>query len=163
MSIANNGILIQNDAELFQGYFKEVARLRGIKVLYSYVLKESFTIHAEPINLQYADPVETYIIFETNPKTATLKKLGWVSELPEDKPYIAMLPIDVLNLTKNCKISIPPYRSLGSAKDFLITDIGSILEFPDCWICKLAPIFDNSVPQTDYSAQNFNYIKDDRT
>lgn len=159
------GLLTRHDSTLFRSWYHEMAALRGIPVLYRYPIKIDPTIHSEMIT-EMSEPIEMNIIFETNPKTSTLKQIKWVSEFPNDKPYIAILPFDAPNLQTECTISIKPIDSLNETyRDFKITSINTILEFPDSWTCTLAPIFDvkQGTPKNDYTNSNYNYIDEDKT
>ena len=159
------GFLTQNDSELYRFWYKEMAELRGIPVLYRFPVKLDPTIHSEMIT-ELSEPIEMNIIFQENPKTATLKQIHWVSEFPDDKPYIAILPYDAPNLCTECTISIRPIDSLkDDYREFKITSINTILEFPDSWTCTLAPIFEtkDDTPKNDYSNSNFNYIDGGKT
>lgn len=135
------GLLTQPDSTIFRQFFKEMAKLRGIRVIYQYPIDMKFTQYAEENPKGFSEEIEMDIIFNENPKVTTLRKYGWVSETPEDKPYTAELPYDAKNLCKGCRISIIPPLPLAPKRVFVITDIQSNLEFPDSWICKLAPVF----------------------
>lgn len=137
------GLLTKKDSTMFRSFFKEMAKLRGIHVFYQYPIDMKFTIYAEENPKGFSENIEMDIIFQENPKTTTLRKYGWVSEIPEDKPYLAELPFDAKNLCKGCRIIIPPPEPLTGNRVFVITDIQSNLEFPDSWACKLAPVFFN--------------------
>lgn len=152
------GVLTKKDSRLFRTYFKEMAKLRGIKVMYRYVEDTETTIHAE-FKSRLSDPIEMDIIFNENPSVHTLKSIGWVSENPDDKPYIAQLPFDAPFISTECEIEIPPFLEIESrCRRFKITTINSLLEFPDCWTCTLAPIFDNAPVRDDYYDSNYNYV-----
>ena len=149
------GLLTRNDANIFCGYFKEMAKLLGIKVLYQYPIDMQFTMYAEENPLGFSEEIQMDIIFEENPKITTLRKYGWVSETPDDKPYLAQLPMDALNLCKGCRISIVSPKPIESKKVFVITDIQANLQFPDSWACKLAPVmFNKTDKKADYSDSN---------
>lgn len=155
----NMGILTDRDARLFRIFFKEMAKLRGIKVYYRYVEKTETSIHAE-FNSRLSDPIEMDIIFNENPSVNTLSKLGWVSENPDDKPYIAQLPFDAPHLNTECVIEIPPFLEIASRyRKFKITSINTLLEYPDSWTCILAPIFDNKPVKDNYEESNYNYLE----
>lgn len=141
------GILKQHDATHFRNYFKEMAKLLGIRVIYQYPIDMNFSLYAEEDPKGFSEEYNMDIIFEENPKITTLRKYGWVSELPDDKPYLAQLPFDAKNLCKGCRISIIPPLPLADKRVFVITDIQSNLEFPDSWMCKLAPVFFNKTPE----------------
>jgi hypothetical protein len=155
------GFLTRNDSELYRNWFKEAAILRGLKVTYRYIVSQDTTEHSEFVNQVLSDPIELSIIYQENPKVKTLKLLGWFSEDPQDKPYIAMLPFDTPNLTNEARIFIPTFMELNSeAREFRITDIKTLIEYPDCWICKIAPVFESKKPNNNYESTNFNYIKE---
>ena len=46
-------------------------------------------------------------------------------------------------------------------KWFEITDIHEAIEFPDAYICKLAPVFITKKEKLDYEQTNHNYINGD--
>lgn len=154
------GLLTKKDATIFRKYFKEMAKLRGIPVIYQYPIDMEFSLYAEEDPRGFSEPIPMDIIFEENPKMATLRRYGWVSEVPEDKPYIAQLPYDAKNLCKGCRVTIPSPFPTTPGRVFVITEITGNLEFPDNWVCKLAPVFHNK-PQkpVDYENTNYNFIK----
>lgn len=151
------GFLTRDDSTLYRGWFKEMAKLRGIPIKYSYVENMDATIYAQFIP-KYSEPMDMDIIFEENPKTATLKAINWTHNFGDDKPYIAYLPYDAPYLSIKAKICIPPIDSLkDKAKEFEITTINTLLEYPDAWVCTLAPIHQTRTPKPDYTQSNFNY------
>lgn len=150
------GLLTQNDATLWRGFFVEMAKLRGIPVEYRYVISQEVSIHSE-FFYELSEPIPIDIIFDSNPSISTLRKVGWMSENSDDKPYIAQIPFDLPNLKIGCTISIKDF-DLNSTRDFKITSIKMLLEFPDCWTVTLAPIFFNKEPKTAYVETNYNYL-----
>ena len=155
------GLLTNKDATLFRQFFKEMAKLRGISVIYKYPIDMKFSNYAEEIPTGFSESIYIDIIFDENPKTSTLRKYGWVSELPEDKPYMATIPYDVPNLCKGCRIIIPSHFKDGNDRNFVITEISANYEFPDAWTCKLAPVMTEKIKpqQMDYTDKNYNFIK----
>ena len=153
------GLLTKKDAKVFRAWFLEMAKLRGIPVQYQYALVTSATIHSE-FRSEMSDPIDMDIIFETNPKTNTLKRMGWVSVTPNDKPYVAMLPYDTPSLTTHSVISIPPSVEFPEIKTrkFQVTRISSLIEYPDCFTVTLAPIFDTVELDQDYSTSSYTYL-----
>lgn len=153
------GLLTQKDSTIFRKFFKEMAKLRGISVAYQYPIDMNFTIYAEEDPKGFSEEIKMDIIFTENPKVTTLRKYGWVSQLPEDKPYMAELPYDAPNLCKGCRISIFPPLPLAPKRVFVITDIQANLEFPDSWVCKLAPVFEKKTTnKLDYKDKNNVFI-----
>lgn len=146
------GLLTRNDSTIFRSYFKEMAKLIGINVIYQYPIDMTFTIYAEEDPKGYSQEIPMDIVFEENPKITTLRKYGWVSQIPEDKPYMATLPFDAPQLCKGCRISMVPPQPLAQKRVFVVTDIQAGLEFPDSWVCKLAPVFFN---KTDKKSEGY--------
>ena len=136
------GELYRKDLTIFRHYFKEQARLLGIKVLYQYPVEMEFTVHGQEEPLGYSEPMEMDIIFDASPKLATLKRLGWVSEDPSDKPYLVRLPYDAPNLQKGCLLTLPVPFPLSDARVFKITEISLDQVFPESYYCKVAPKLD---------------------
>jgi hypothetical protein len=156
------GLLTKSDSTLYRGFFKEMARLRGIHVKYQFPIEMQMTLHAEERPKAFSEPIEMDIIFEENPKVSTLRKYGWATGINEDYPFMASLPYDAKNLCKGCRIIIPAPMPLGEDELFVITDIKSNLDFPDSFICKVAPINEDrtDIP-TNYENTNTNFLKVD--
>lgn len=155
------GLLTQNDAKVFQNWFKEAAKLRGVAVKYIYPVTEQVSIHSE-IKPQFSEAIDIDVMFEENPKVSTLKRIGWVSENPDDKPYIAHMPFDTPYLQTKSRILIPPIGQAIPGRWFEVTAIYSNLEYPDSYTCTLAPLFETKADRLDYSETNYNYIEHDR-
>ena len=156
------GQLTQSDSTIFRNFFKEMAKLRGIRVKYQFPIEMKLTIHAEERPKAFSEPEEMDIIFEQNPKISTLRKYGWAKGTNEDYPFIATLPYDAKNLCKGCRITITAPLPMVSDEIFVITDIKANLDFPDSFVCKLAPVYeDDKSISTDYTDTNTNFLKVD--
>ena len=154
------GLLTRHDATLFRSFFKEMAKLRGIHVIYQYPIDMKFSNYAEEDPTGFSEDIPMDIVFEENPKMTTLRKYGWVTEIPDDKPYIAQLPYDAPNLCKGCRILIPSPFPTNPHRTFVITEITANLEFPDSWVCKVAPVFhDKPTEAPNYEDTNYNFIR----
>ena len=154
------GLLTNDDAKIFRNYFKEMAKLIGITVMYQFPIDMKFSLYAEEDPTGFSPEQSMDIIFEENPKINTLRKYGWVSESAEDKPYLAHLPYDAENLCKGCRILIPSPFPTNKGRLFVVTDITANLQYPDCWVCKLAPVMhDKPAEPVDYSDTNYNFLK----
>lgn len=140
------GYLVDSGTHLYRSWFKEMSFLLGFEVQYQYVINYNTSDFAETEKYaEYSDPIKTNIIFEENPKVKTLKTLGWYSENKEDSPIIAYLAFDVPNLTVESKLTIPPFQEIRTSdKVFVVKDITTNLQFPDCWVVKLAPEYSTS-------------------
>lgn len=159
------GQLFNQDATLYRRFFKEQAKLLGVHVQYQYPVDMKFTLHGQEDPTGYSEPIEMDIIFESSPKLSTFKRLGWVSETKDDKPYLVQLPYDAPNLQKGCLLTLPSPLPLSPARVFKITDITVDQILPDSWYCKVAPKFEkmNTLTEEDYKDKPNSFLRvDDR-
>jgi hypothetical protein len=158
------GDLFNQDAEIFREFFKEQAKLLGIKVKYRYPIDMKFTLHFQEDPLGYSEPIDIDIIFSQSPQLKTLKKLGWVSEDKSDKPYLIQMPYDTPNLQKGSLVILPVPAPLIGSKVFKITDITVDQILPDSWYCKVAPKFEDMDKLTleDYKDKSYSFLKVDQ-
>lgn len=154
------GLLTGEDSKLFRQFFKEMAKLRGISVQYIYPVDEEVSIHGQ-IFPEFSSIYDIDIIFESTPKIKTLKNYGWVSEDSSDKPYIAYLPYDTPHIQTKARLKLFPIGSEKDGKWFEITDINEAIEFPDAYICRLAPVYVTEKEKLDYEQTNNNYVEGD--
>ena len=68
------GILTKQDTTIFRKWFKEMAMLRGISVIYKYPIDMTFSLYAEEDPRGFSEDIPMNIIFEENPKMSTLRK-----------------------------------------------------------------------------------------
>lgn len=155
------GLLTQKDASVFQHWFKECCKLHGIPVKYIYPVTEDVSIYTE-IDPNFSEVIDLDIIFDENPAIKTLKRIGWVSEDPDDKPAIAHMPFDTPHLQTEARVFIPPIGQAIPGRWFEITSIHSNLEYPDSYTCTLAPVFNSDKSKLNYDQSNYNYVKHDR-
>lgn len=134
------GLLVGKDATIFRNYFNEMTKLLGIQVKYFYPIDMDFSVYGDENPLGFSEPELIDIIFDENPSIRTLKKYGWVTEGEERQPIMAQFPYNTKNLQKGCRIAI---QSNLYDKDrlFVVTDMTTNLEFPESYMCKLAPVF----------------------
>lgn len=153
------GLLTNEDSMLFREFFKEMAMLRGISVDYIYPVDEDVSIHGQ-IFPEFSSIFNVNIIFDSVPKIKTLKNYGWFSEDKDDKPYIAYFPYDTPHIQTKARIKLYPIGSEKDGKWFEITDIHESFEYPDAYICKLAPVYISKTSKLEYEQTNANYLED---
>lgn len=155
------GLLVDKDANMFKSYFKEMAKLRGIRCKYQYPLpNKEYTIYSE-LKASYSEPLLVDIVFEENPSQRTLRRHGWFSEDKKDAtPYLANVPFDLPELQKGCLIWVPS-GATDVFKPFRVEDISSVIEFPASLTVKLAPYLQDTTPSSyeSYQKTNTNYLK----
>ena len=159
------GLLNRQDAKIFRGYFNEMVKLIGQSVAYQYVVKKELTIHSEDNSLLSA-PIRIDILFDENPQVDTLNRLGWVSELNQQRPIVINMPYNTPKLTVNARITIESVDGVARPRVFKITKIVSDLEFPDAFTCAIVPVFDQFKQKNQYTLVNNEKIsqeEDERT
>lgn len=156
------GLLNRQDAKIFRGYFNEMVKLIGQSVGYQYVVKKELTIHSEDNSILSA-PIRIDILFDENPQVDTLNRLGWVSELNQQKPIVINMPYNTPNLTVNARVTIESVDGVARPRVFKITKIVSDLEFPDAYTCAIVPVFDQYVQKNQYTLVNHEKINQDES
>lgn len=156
------GLLNRQDARIFRRYFSEMVKLIGQSVGYQYVVEQKYTIHSEDNSILSA-PIRIDILFDENPQIDTLNRLGWVSELNEQKPIVINMPYNTPNLTVNARVIIESVDGVERPRVFRITKIVSDLEFPDAYTCALVPVFDQYKQKNQYTLVNHEKINQDES
>lgn len=151
------GLLNREDSRIFRQYFKEMVKLIGQSVGYQYIVERKYTIHSED-NSKLSAPIRMDVLFDENPTVDTLNRLGWVSELNEQKPIIVNMPYDTPNLSVNARLLIESVDGTPRPRVFKITQIESDLEFPDAYTCAAVPIFDQYAQKNQYTLVNHEKI-----
>lgn len=156
------GLLNRQDAKIFRGYFSEMVKLIGQSVGYQYVVKKELTIHSED-NSVLSAPIRIDILFDENPQVDTLNRLGWVSEINQQKPIVINMPYNTPNLTVNARVTVESVDGVARPRVFKITQIASDLEFPDAFTCAIVPVFDQYVQKNQYTLVNHEKINQDES
>lgn len=156
------GLLNRKDSRIFRQYFKEMVKLIGQSVGYQYIVERQYTIHSED-NSTLSAPIRIDVLFDENPKVDTLNRLGWVSELNEQRPIVVNMPYDTPNLSINARLIIESVDGTPRPRVFKITQIESDLEFPDAYTCAAVPVFDQYVQKNQYTLVNHEKINQDES
>lgn len=156
------GLLNRQDAKIFRGYFSEMVKLIGQSVGYQYVVKKELTIHSED-NSVLSAPIRIDVLFDENPQVDTLNRLGWVSEINQQKPIVINMPYNTPNLTVNARVTVESVDGVARPRVFKITQIASDLEFPDAFTCAIVPVFDQYVQKNQYTLVNHEKINQDES
>ena len=151
------GLLNRKDSRIFRQYFKEMVKLIGQSVGYQYIVERQYTIHSED-NSTLSAPIRIDVLFDENPKVDTLNRLGWVSELNEQRPIVVNMPYDTPNLSINARLIVESVDGTPRPRVFKITQIESDLEFPDAYTCAAVPVFDQYIQKNQYTLVNHEKI-----
>ena len=157
------GELFKNDATLYRKFFKEQAKLLGVHVQYRYPIDLDYTLHNQADVTGYSEPIELDIIFDQSPKLKTLRRLGFISEDPNDKPYIIQTAYDTPNLQKECLFYLPSPLPGTESRVFRVTEITMDQILPDSFYCRLAPVFEkkNVLSSKDYKDKSYSFLRVD--
>lgn len=147
------GLLNRRDSLIYRKFFSEMCKLIGISVGYQYITKKEMTIHSED-NSEFSMPIRLDILFDENPSVDTLNRLGWVSEINDNKPIVINVPYNTPHLTVNARIIVESTDGTPRPRVFRITTIKSDLEYPDAYTCIIAPVFDQYVQRNQYTLIN---------
>lgn len=147
------GLLNRRDSLIYRKYFSEMCKLIGISVGYQYITKKEMTIHSED-NSEFSMPIRLNILFDENPSVDTLNRLGWVSEINDNKPIVINVPYNTPHLTVNARVIVESTDGTPRPRVFRITTIKSDLEYPDAYTCIIAPVFDQFVQRNQYTLVN---------
>lgn len=156
----NYGLLVNSNTTLHRMYFKEMAKLLGIRVIYRAPAKDKhYTTYAE-IESNYQKPMLEYCIFEDHPSQQTLKKLGWVSEL-QDTSSIIHVRYDLPDLQQGALFVVPGGLDNSEGRLFRVIKISNIMIFPSSVACEIVPEYEDTLVKTeieDYSNSSFNLL-----
>lgn len=156
----NYGLLVNSNTTLHRRYFKEMARLLGIKVIYRAPAPgKHYTTYAE-IESNYQEPTVEYCIFEDHPSQQTLKKLGWISELQEGSSIIHVR-YDLPDIQQGALFVIPSGLDKTKGRLFRVIKMSNIMVFPSSISCEIAPEYEDTLTKTtieDYSTSSFNLL-----
>ena len=145
------GLLLDEKAiKLHRNYFKEMAKLIGIKVQY-YAPRpdKSWTNYAE-IDSNYYNAEEISCIFQEHPDQQTLKKLGWAAELQKEPPIISV-PYDLKNLQYGALFELPGALDGAESRLFRVIELSTIMIYPASITCKLVPEYKNTFSNDSYN------------
>jgi len=157
------GKLIQDDARRLRSYFEEMCDLIGQTVYYRFPLPDKhYTTYTE-IESNYGDLIETSAIFEEYPNQKTLRKQGWFSE-GEDAwtDPIIHVSYNLPFIQQGCLFVIPSGIDGAQGRLFRVTEMRTIMQYPDRIMCRLVPEFITTArpAQNTYNNTNYNYIQD---
>lgn len=139
-----------------------MCKLLGINVIYK-SLKEGkkWTNYGE-IDANYNKPILLGCIFNEHPDQATLKKIGWVSELQENASIIH-IPYDTPQLEVGCLFVIPSGLDDGKGRLFRCTKITNIMVYPASIACEIVPEYVNTYSPSlnNFNNSSFNLLNEE--
>lgn len=156
------GLLISPDIKLNRFYFDEMVRLLGIYTSYrSLKAGRKWTTYGE-IDANYNEPERLGCIFTEHPDQATLKKIGWVSELQQSSSLIHV-PYDTPGLEVGCLFSIPGGLDNSEDRLFRCVSMSNIMVYPASITCEIVPEYKNTYSPSlnDFKHGSLNLLNDE--
>jgi len=152
-------LLNEKDIKLHRGYFKEMCKLIGAKVIYRANRPDKhWTSYAE-IDSNYFEPILVDCIFNEFPDQKTMKKLGWVAELDENASLISV-PYDTPNIQVGALFIIPSAIDNSVGRLFRVVRMSTIMIYPASITCELVPEYENTFSNASYihKTDSFNLL-----
>lgn len=148
--------------KLQRGYFKEMAKLIGINVIYRAPKPDKHWTVYEEIESNYEMPMPVSCIFEDHPNQYTMKKLGWVSELQENASLISV-PYDLPGIQVGALFIVPSSLDCTIGRVFMVSKMQTSMIYPASITCELVPQYENTFsPELhDYSHSSFNLLNNE--
>lgn len=152
MTDSNYGALLMGgNIKLHRHWFKEMARLIGVRVLFRTPKKDKdYTTYGE-IDARYEKPVAVWCIFEDHPDQQTMRKLGWNSELVPEA-VIIHVPYDLEGIEQGALFIVPSGIDNAQGRVFQVTKLSTSIIYPASITCQLVPYYEDQ-----FTPQNFNY------
>ena len=163
MEIENKyGLLLNGDIKIHRQYFKEMCKLLGINVIYKSLKPGKKWTNYGEIDANYNKPILLGCIFNEHPDQATLKKIGWVSELQENASIIH-IPYDTPQLEVGCLFVIPSGLDDGKGRLFRCTKITNIMVYPASIACEIVPEYENTYSPSlnNFTNSSFNLLNEE--
>ena len=163
MEIKNKyGLLLTGDIKIHRQYFKEMCKLLGINVIYKSLKPGKKWTNYGEVDANYNKPILLGCIFNEHPDQATLKKIGWVSELQENASIIH-IPYDTPQLQVGCLFVIPSGLDDGKGRLFRCTKITNIMVYPASIACEIVPEYENTYSPSlnNFTNNSFNLLNEE--
>jgi hypothetical protein len=150
------GMLINKDIKLHRKYFNEMCKLLGISVIYRALQDGGKWTNYGEVDANYCPPILLGCIFNDHPDQATLKKIGWVSELQENASIIHV-PYDTPGLQVGCLFIVPSGLDDGKGRLFRCTKLSNIMIYPASVACEIVPEYENTFRKSLKSHKNNSF------
>lgn len=139
-----------------------MCKLLGINVIYKSLKKGKKWTNYGEIDANYNKPILLSCIFNEHPDQATLKKIGWVSELQENASIIH-IPYDTPQLEVGCLFVIPSGLDDSKGRLFRCTKITNIMVYPASIACEIVPEYENTYSPSlnNFTSSSFNLLNEE--
>ena len=162
-------LLIPENIKHHRHWFKEMAKLLGINVIYKPpleanqqqgILGKTYDGYGELI-AEYGEGSLISCIFDEHPVQKTMQKLGWNSELMENNSVIHV-PYDLPNIQRGAIFIIPSGLDGKEGRVYRVLDLSTICIYPASIACLIGPIWSSDFDESklDHSDNDFSLLTD---
>lgn len=144
------GLLLTPDIKLHRQWFREMAKLQGVGVIYYRPLNKYYTTYTEIKGERY-HPDNIYVIYEQTPTQRTMKALGWNSELSEGASIIHV-EYGLTGLQVGSLFLLPSGIDGAQGRLFRVSKMSNIALYPASIACEIVPEY-----SSDFNDELFNH------
>lgn len=116
--------------------------MQGVKCHYQYPSLATSNNQGEPEIDSYSEMVETFVIFDGNPKVKTYRRMGWVVENDKNLPFLVHCSFHLPQLQKDSLFHIHGQYTGMPDRVFRVTEITTDLQAPDHCVCQVVPVYE---------------------
>ena len=162
MDRGDTGLLLNPNAKLYRGWFKEMTKLIGIKVIYRACKPNMHYDGYGELDSYYEKGEVEGCIFEEHPSQVTVKKLGWVNEVDTNSSIIHVR-YDLENLQVGSLFIVPSGIDNAVGRVYRVIRMSTIMLYPASIACELAPEYQSNFDrsQLDHHDNNFNLLSEE--
>ena len=162
MDRGDTGLLLNPNAKLYRGWFKEMTKLIGINVIYRACKPNMHYDGYGELDSYYEEGKLEGCIFEEHPSQVTVKKLGWVNEVDTNSSIIHVR-YDLENLQVGSLFIVPSGIDNSVGRVYRVIRMSTIMLYPASIACELAPEYQSNFDrsQLDHHDNNFNLLSEE--
>lgn len=162
MDRGDTGLLLNPNAKLYRGWFKEMTKLIGINVIYRACKPNMHYDGYGELDSYYEKGEIEGCIFEEHPSQVTVKKLGWVNEVDTNSSIIHVR-YDLENLQVGSLFIVPSGIDNAVGRVYRVIRMSTIMLYPASIACELAPEYQSNFDrsQLDHHDNNFNLLSEE--
>lgn len=132
--------LVKQDALNMRRYFNEMLKRWGIDAMYYEVVENTKRYNETgEFSAVYKDPIPCQLIFDQVPKIATLKKLGWTTEIDESQPLVH-ISYDIPGIQVGACFSIADPINPSRGRLFRVSRMSMGIIYPSSITCQLVSV-----------------------
>jgi len=156
MEKQDTGFLLNpTNIKLHRLYFKQMCDTIGIRVLHRAPRPDKHYDGYGELSSYYFEPVPVGCIFDEHPTIWTMRKMGWNSELQEERSIIHV-PYDLEGLQVGSLFIVPSGIDNTQGRLFRVIRMSTISVYPASVSCEIGPIW-----ESDFEKSQLSHVDND--